>query len=383
MSFTPEPGQRYPLSIRSMPIHKRLGQHPLYFGLILSPLCLCISNWMPGANTFLFFLSLCAIVPLAALLSHATEKIAERLGNAAGGLLNATMGNMAELIICLTALHAGLFDLVKAAIAGAVIANAMFTLGISFLVGGFHHHMLKLNMDYVHMQAGLLLLATIALLVPSVLHALPGPQTAFSMQTLSLALSVVLVLVYLLSLIFTLFTHPEIFNRHERASPRKTDGWPLYGHVILMVVATLLIAWVSHIFVDTLSTTARDFPFSQVFIGFILVALAGGAAEMYSAAHAARQNRPELSVAIALGSSTQISLFVAPILVMLSYFIAPAPMSLNFSPGAVLMVLLSTFGIATIVSGRHATWYTGVLLLSIYAVFAVTLLLVPLNAQVM
>lgn len=362
-----------------MQVRAFLRHHPLFIGLAFTPLTLAIHETSPQSHSALFFLSLLSIIPLAALLSHATEHIAERLGNALGGLLSATMGNMTELIIGLTALHAGLFDLVKSALAGAVITNGMFTLGISFLVGGARHHIQKLNLDYVHMQAGLLLLATIALLVPSVLQTLPNPDAVKALQPISLSLSVVLIGVYLLGLLFTLVTHPEIFNRRKKMPPRKFNGLPFLFYVAAMIIATLLIGLVSDIFVNTLETTAQQLYLSQAFIGFVLVALAGGAAEMYSAIHAAGVNRPELSVAIALGSSTQISLFVAPVLVVLSYFVAPTPMNLQFSAAAVLMVLLSTLSILTIMSSRYTTWYTGILLLSIYTVFALTLYLVRLD----
>lgn len=359
-----------------MRIPKILHNHPLFWGLILTPIVITWNGLASGQKTLLFFMSLLAIVPLAAALSYATEHIAERLGNASGGLLNATMGNMTELIICLTAIRAGLFDVVKATLAGVVVTNCLFALGVSFLAGGMRHHIQKLNMDYVHMQAGLLLLATIALFVPSMLHVLPVPDIDQALQPMSAALSVVLVCVYMLSLHFTLVTHSEVFNRRKSLPARKDNGFPFFVHVTVLAVATVAIALVSDIFVGTLSDVTVTLNLSQAFVGFVLVALAGGAAEMYSAIHAAQQNRSELSVAIALGSSSQVTLFIAPVLVFLSYFLSPTPMNLQFSGPAVLMVLLSTLSITTIVSSRHTTWYTGILLMSIYSVFAITLYLV-------
>lgn len=361
-----------------MSTQRVIRTHPLFIGLLLVPVTLLLAYALPDATTLLFFFSLLAIMPLAALLSHSTEHLAEYLGNNRGGLLSASMGNMTELIVGLTALHAGMYDLVKAALAGAVISNGLFTLGLSFLLGGFRHHLQQLNLDYVHMQAGLLLLATIALLVPSFLPVLPSPNAIQAIQPISLVLSLILMFVYLLSLYFTLSTHPEIFSSKPKMPPRGFNGRPPSHYVIAMILATVGIALVSELFVDSLSAAATHLKLSQAFIGFILVALAGGAAEMYSAVHAARGNRPELSLAIALGSSTQISLLVAPLLVLLSYVVAPMPMNLQFSAVAVLMILLSTLSLVTIMSSRYTTWYTGVLLLAIYAIFSLTLFFVPI-----
>jgi Ca2+:H+ antiporter len=326
----------------------------------------------------LFGVSLLAIIPLAAVMSHATEKVAERMGNAAGGLLSATMGNMTELIIGLTALSAGMFDLVKAAIAGAVISNGLFTMGLAFLVGGVNQHRQPLNLEFVHVEAALLLLATIALLVPSALYNFQGVDIQRALHPISLALSIILIFAYFLGLLFTLVTHPEIFESRRNPPPRLYNSWSLPVALLVLLSSVIAIAWVSEIFVESLTLAAESLQLSPAFIGFVLVALAGGAAEMYSAIHAAVANRPELTVSIALGSSTQISLFVAPVLVLLSYWISPVPMDLHFSAPAVSMILLSTFGINTILSSKHTTWYTGVLLLSIYIIFAITLYLVPL-----
>ncbi|HET8707936.1 MAG TPA: hypothetical protein VFM46_16655, partial [Pseudomonadales bacterium] len=219
------------MSVRAFLLH-----HPLFWGLILTPATLFVHTFFPTSQILSFVLSLFAIIPLAALLSHSTEQIAERLGNAPGGLLSATMGNITELIIGLTALHAGLFDLVKAALAGAVITNGLCTLGISFLAGGFKHHIQKLNLDYVHLHAGSLLLAAIALLVPSVLQELPNPNVLPAVQPISLALSIVLIVVYLLGLLFTLVTHNEIFNRQKKVAPRQFNGMPLAAYISAMLI---------------------------------------------------------------------------------------------------------------------------------------------------
>lgn len=358
--------------------HHPLRHHPLLLGLLCVPLTLWMQHAHPDQSRTLFFLSLLAILPLAALLSLATEHLAERTGNMTGGLLNATLGNTTELVIGLTALHAGLFDLVKASLAGAVIANALFTLGFAFLWGGLRHHVQALNLEYVHMQSGLLLLATIALLVPSALGMTGSPVMQEALQPLSVGLSVVLIAVYLLGLLFAMGTHRELIEHQPRPTLRGQAGWPVGVSVTLLVLATAGVALVSQVFVNTVETVAVSLGLSQAFIGFILVALVGGAAEMYSALHAAAVNRNDLSVAIAMGSSTQLSLFVAPLLVLSSYWLAPQPMNLQFPAVAVVMVLLSTMSITTILSSRRTTWYSGVLLLSVYGIFALTLFLVQM-----
>lgn len=361
-----------------MSIRLFFNHHPLFVGVLLTPL-LVVLRWLyPEAETAQFVVSLLAIVPLAAVMSHATEQVAKTMGNAAGGLLTATMGNMTELIIGLTALHAGMFDLVKSAIAGAVISNVLFTLGLAFLVGGSRHHLQPLNLEFVHVEAALLLLATIALLIPSALHNFQDVDIASAIHPVSFSLSVILILVYFFGLLFTLVTHPEIFESRSNPPPREYNGWSLATSLALLLVSVIAISWVSDVFVESLTVAAHAMALSPAFIGFVLVALAGGAAEMYSAVHAAASNRPALTVSIALGSSTQISLFVAPVLVLLSYWIAPVPMDLHFSPAAVMMILLSTIAINTILSSKNTSWYTGVLLLSTYTIFAITLYLVPM-----
>lgn len=356
-----------------MPIRQFFNHHPLFSGILLTPV-LALTQWQfPDVKSAQFLVALLAIVPLAAIVSHATEQVAERMGNAAGGLLSATMGNITELIIGLTALHAGLFDLVKSALAGAVISNTMFTLGLAFLVGGSRHHTQPLNLEFVHVEAALLLLATIALLVPSALYNLRDIDIEQAIHPISFALSVILILAYFFGLLFTLVTHPEIFDSRRDPPRRRYNSWSLPQSIAVLLLAVIAITWVSDVFVESVTLAADSLGLSPAFIGFILVALAGGAAEMYSAVHAAAANRPGLTISIALGSSTQISLFVAPVLVLLSYWIAPQPMDLHFSPAAVLMILLGTFSLNTILSSKHTTWYTGVLLLSIYIIFAITL----------
>jgi Ca2+:H+ antiporter len=358
------------------PLFKEIRRNPVLWLLAFVPVVLVAQRIEPEAHTLLFVLSVLAIVPLAALLSHATEAVAVKTGDTVGGLLNATLGNLTELVIALTALRAGQYTLVKASVAGAIVANILFLLGGSFLLGGLKHHVREYNRFNARLQTSLLFLATIAMLIPSaVLEADSMAATAFT-QKLSVGLSVLLILVYGMGLVFSLKTHREVFAAAGRVEADEAP-WPLNLALATLGGVTVLIALVSEIFVESVQQAAVAFGMTPAFVGFIIVALVGGAAEMASALSAARQNRMDLSVSIALGSASQIALFVAPVLVLLSYAIAPAPMNLQFWPGAVVMVLISTLTAFLLTSSGRSAWFVGVLVLMVYLIFAMTLYLLP------
>jgi Ca2+:H+ antiporter len=362
------------------PFLKEVRHNPVLWLLAFVPVVFIAQQIEPEAHTLLFVLSVLAIVPLAALLSHATEAVAAKTGETVGGLLNATLGNLTELVIALAALRAGQYTLVKASVAGAIVANTLFLLGGSFLLGGLKYHVQEYNRLNARLQTNLLFLATVAMLMPSaVLEADSMAATAFA-QKLSVGLSVLLILAYGMGLLFSLKTHREIFGSagHEETSEAP---WPLNLALVTLAGVTVLVALVSEIFVESVQQAAVAFGMTPAFVGFIIVALVGGAAEMVSALSAARQNRMDLSVSIALGSAAQIALFVAPILVLLSYAIAPAPMSLQFWPGAVVMVLISTLTAFLLSSSGRSAWFVGVLVLMVYLIFAMTLYLLPPKFQ--
>jgi Ca2+:H+ antiporter len=328
----------------------------------------------------LFVLSVFAIVPLAALLSHATESVAAKTGDAVGGLLNATLGNLTELVIALTALRAGQYMLVKASIAGAIVTNTLFMLGASFLLGGLKHHVQEYNRVSARFQAGLLFLATIALLIPSAMSQADAVPAAAFTQKLSVGLSVLLIVGYGLGMLFSLKTHREEFGSAKHGEAGE-EPWPMGLALATLAGVTVLVALVSEIFVESVQKAAEAFGMSQAFVGFIVVALVGGAAEMASAFSGARKNRLDLSVGIALGSASQIALFVAPVLVLVSYFIGPTPMDLQFWPGAVVMMLIATLTASLVTNSGRSAWFIGVLVLMVYLIFAMTLYLLPPRAQ--
>jgi Ca2+:H+ antiporter len=361
-------------------LFKEIRHNPLLWLLVFVPAVLAAAQLQHEAHTLLFVLAVLAIVPLAALLSHATESVAAKTGDAVGGLLNATLGNLTELIIALTALRAGEYMLVKASIAGAIVTNTLFMLGASFLLGGLKHHVQEYNRVNARVQAGLLFLATIALLVPSLASQTGSTAGAAFTQQLSVGLAVLLIVAYGLGMLFSLKTHKEEFASAEHGEDSEAP-WPIGVALMTLAGVTVLVALVSEIFVESVQKAAEVFGMSQAFVGFIIVALVGGAAEMASAFSGALKNRLDLSVGIALGSASQIALFVAPVLVLLSYFIGPTPMDLQFWLGAVAMMFFATLTAALVTNSGRSAWFAGVLVLMVYLVFAMALYLMPPREQ--
>ena len=354
---------------------KELRHNPLLWLLVFVPAVFAGQALQPEAHTLLFLLSVLAIVPLAALLSHATESVAAKTGDSVGGLLNATLGNLTELVIALAALRSGQYMLVKASLAGAIVTNSLFMLGASFLLGGLKHHIQEFNRISARLQASLLFLATIALLVPSAVRAADSGAAAFTQQ-LSLGLSGVLIVAYGLGMMFSLRTHRELFAAAEHGADDEAP-WPIGLALATLAAVTVLVALVSEVFVESVQQAAVAFGMTPAFVGFVVVALVGGAAEMASAFSGARKNRLDLSVGIALGSASQIALFVAPVLVLLSYGVGPMPMDLRFWPGAVVMMLIASLTATLVTSGGRSAWFVGVLVLKVYLIFAMTLYLLP------
>ncbi|WP_457585686.1 calcium/proton exchanger [Ensifer canadensis] len=351
---------------------------PLLWLLVLAPVVLVAHGALPEAHTLLFLLSVLAIIPLATLLSHATEAVAARTGDTVGSLLNATLGNLTELIIALAALRLGQYTLVKASLAGAIVCNTLFMLGASFLLGGLKYHVQDYNRVSARLQTSLLFLATVALIVPSAMADADNLAAAPDfMQDLSFGLSILLIIAYGLGLFFSLKSHREFFGSVEHASASDEAPWPLSVALATLAAVTVMVALVSEVFVESVQQAAETFGMTPAFVGFVVVALVGAAAEMTSAFSGARKNRLDLSVGIALGSAAQIALFVAPVLVLLSYVIGPTPMDLQFWPGAVIMVLVATMTAIIITNSGRAAWFLGVLMLMVYLIFAMTLYLLP------
>src|SRR5258708_134717 len=358
------------------PLLREIRHNPLLWLLAFVPVLFVAQKLKPEAHTLLFVLSVLAIVPLAALLSHATESVAAKTGDAVGGLLNATLGNLTELVIALTALHAGQYMLVKASIAGAIVTNTLFMLGASFFLGGLKYHVQEYNRVSARMQAGLLFLAMVALLIPSAVAQADSAVASAFTHKLSVGLAVLVIVAYGLCMLFSLKTHRGLFVSAAHAEAGGAPG-PIGLALATLAGVTVLVALVSEIFVESVQKAAEEFGMTPAFVGFIIVALVGGAAEMASAFSGARKNRLDLSVGIALGSASQIALFVAPVLVLLSYVLGPAPMDLQFWPGAVVMIFIATMTASLVTNSGRSTWFVGVLVLMVYLIFAMTLYLLP------
>jgi Ca2+:H+ antiporter len=256
------------------------------------------------------------------------------------------------------------------------VTNTLFMLGMSLLLGGLKHHLQEFNRAGARLQAGLLFLATVGLLIPSAVSTAESGAGAAFTQQLSVGLAGLLIVAYALGMLFTLKTHRDLFASAESGGEHEAL-WPVGLSLATLAGVTVLVALVSEIFVGSVQIAAEAFGMTPAFVGFIVVALVGGAAEMASAFSAARKNRLDLSVGIALGSASQIALFVAPVLVVLSYVLGPSPMTLQFWPGAVVMMMLATLTATLVTNSGRSTWFIGVLTLMVYLVFAMTLYLLP------
>jgi len=334
----------------------------------------------------LFFSAALAIVPIARLIVLSTEQLATRTGDAIGGLLNATFGNAPELIIALVALRAGFFDMVRASIIGSILANLLLATGVAFFLGGLRHHTQEYNAGAARLYSSMMLISAVSLGVPSAFNRFFSPAgTMHEEKLVNLGTAVVLLVSYVLYLVFLLKTHPDYFKsasvdaghgEHEHGSQ-----WSVGRAVGSLVGASALAAWMSEILVGAAEGTGKALGMSEVFIGIVFLAIIGGAAESGSAVAMARKNKPDLTIGIAMGSSIQIALFVAPMLVLLSTFIAPAPLELSFSRAEIGTLFLGVL-IAAIVSGDgRANWYKGAQLTLVYAMIAILFYFLPVSGQ--
>jgi Ca2+:H+ antiporter len=344
--------------------------------LIFVPVTIGLEFFMPGQHTLIFVTACLAVIPLAGWLGHATEELARYTGEGAGGLLNATFGNAAELIIAVMAIRKGLYAVVKASLTGSIIGNILLVLGAAVLAGGLKHRHQRFNVTGARAQATLLTLAAIALVMPAAFHALAGTPNLVKEDGLSLAIACVLLIAYGLHLLFSLRTHKQLFEG-EGEHEAEPAAWSLKRALLTLAGATLVIAWVSEILVGSVEQTAAAFGMTNVFIGVIVVAIVGNAAEHSSAVMLALKNRMELAIGIAVGSSLQIALFVAPLLVIVSHFIGPRPMDLMFTPAEVLAIFLAVLITGQISSDGESNWIEGVQLLAVYVIMAIVFFFLP------
>ena len=349
--------------------------------VVLAPLAQAL-HW--GALA-VFVCSALAIVPLAGVMGEATEQLASRLGAGVGGLLNATFGNAAELIIALVALHDGLYDVVKASLTGSIIGNILLVLGVAMLAGGIARERQKFDRVAAAASSTLLALAALALVVPAMFHFVAEAEVANATltraheaaieQRLSLEIAVVLFASYLLSLLFTLRTHRHLYRgaaeHHEDTPVRVVRAG------ITLLVATVLVAWMSELLVGSVEDTSRALGLTPVFVGVIVVAVVGNAAEHSTAVSVAIKNHMDLALNIAIGSSIQIALFVAPVLVFASYAMPRGPMDLRFSLFEVLAVLAAVGVVNLVAQDGESNWLEGAMLLAAYIVLGLAFFFLP------
>ena len=347
--------------------------------LVFVPVAVALEVLASNHHLLVFIASSLAILPLAGWMGHATEQLAERMGEGVGGLLNATFGNAAELIIAFVALQAGLHQVVEASIIGSIVGNMLLVFGAAMLAGGMRYPEQRFNPLGARSQATMLLLAAVALILPAAFESVEG--TTVMLHRLSISISVVLLVVYGLYLVFSLITHPELFRSSdapEKAMPEKEEKPPSVVRALaILAVATVGTAWMSEIMVGSIEPMVHEFGLSDVFVGAFVVAILGNAAEHATAITAALNNRMDLSFSIALGSSVQVALFVAPVLVLASLFLGPSPMDLAFRPDLVLIVVLSALVTAQMASDGRADWLKGTQLLVVYFALALMFFFLP------
>ena len=353
--------------------------------LVFVPVAMLMEWVLHSPPLWIFVISCLGVIPLAGVMGHATEEISERVGEGLGGLLNATFGNAAELIIAIMALRAGLFDLVKASITGSIIGNVLLVFGLSAMVGGLKYETQRFNRTAASLGGTLLVLSAVGLVVPAVFHMLVGASAPTAERNLSLEIAIVLMATYVASLYFTLRTHKHLYMG-DAGEPVDEDGHgghapkPLSRSVGKLLLATIGVAVMAEFLVAAASETAETLGWSEVFVGVIVVAIIGNAAEHSTAIIMAAKNKMDAAINIAVGSSIQIALFVAPLLVFLSYLIAPRPMDLIFTPLEVLAVLASAGIMALCANDGESHWMEGIQLLAIYIILGIAFFFLPVEA---
>jgi len=348
-----------------------------YWLLALVPVTVCIRFLFPAQQTLIFGFSCASMIPLARLLSHATEQLAARAGPTLGALLNVTFGNAGELVIGFFAMREGLQRVVKASVTGSILVNLLLTLGVSMLAGGIRHKTLRFNALAARTHSTTMCLAAIALVFPAAYDFLAGPGHGGSESRLSVEFSVILLVTYGLGLVFSLHTHRELLavGRSERIEDKTV--WSIRVAIGVLMVAAILVGWFGEILATSLQPTARALGLSDLFVGLVVVAVAGNAAESTSAVRAALRNRMDLAVGIAIGSSIQIALFVAPVLIIASQWIGSRPVDLVFT-SVELVAILMAIAITTQVAGDgESNWLEGVQLIVVYLLLAVTVFFLP------
>ena len=340
-----------------------------------------ILELLHAGPTLIFATSAIGVIPTAALMGSATEHLADRAGPGIGGLLNVTFGNLPELLIAFFALQAGLHEVVKASIIGSVMGNALLVLGGSMLVGGLTRERQSFNRKAASSQGTMLILACAALSIPAVFQLvdggglpLPGDELvgfSHAVDELSLIVAIVLLAAYAGGLWFSLVTHRDLFNPPDESEDELDENtWSIRRSVAILAIAGLAVGLMSEILVGSIAETAESAGVSQFFIGAIIVAVVGNAAEHWVAVYVAAKNKIDLAINIAVGSAAQVALFVGPVLVLISFFVGPQPLALVFNGFELAGLILAVIITSHVTGQGESTWFEGLMLLALYTVLA-------------
>jgi Ca2+:H+ antiporter len=352
-------------------------QMGIYALLVFVPIALAVRFFHLGGELWFFITASAAIIPLAKILGTATEELAVRVGSGIGGLLNATFGNAVEMIIAFFALREGLYEIVKASITGSILGNVLFVLGLAIFLGGIGRDKQTFNRTASGVSASQLTLATMGLLIPAafIITSPPGTQTESLREPLSIGVAVILLGSYVAQLIFFLRTHKHLYSEEEEAVMHG-EAWSIKHSVAVLIGATVLVAVMSEILVEGVQYLTDEFGLTELFVGVILVALIGNAAEHLTAVTVAIKNKMDLAVNIAMGSTLQVALFVAPVLVLLGFFIG-RPLDLVFNLFELAAIGVTMLIANAITSDGESNWFEGLQLLAAYAILAVAFFFHP------
>jgi Ca2+:H+ antiporter len=359
---------------------KSILKPSIYWLLVFVPISLWLDNTEASAP-MIFFSAALSVIPIAKLIGTSTEHLASYTGDAVGGLLNATFGNLPELIIAIMALKAGLYEIVLASQAGAILGNLLLGMGLAFFVGGLKHHNQEYNPASVRVYGSMMMVAVFTLFVPSAFHRFFGAEVyAESENSLNIYLAIALLLSYVLYLVFMLKTHPEFFRSESKEDTEQEGQWSKKKALAFLVVGSVGAAFMSEVLVGAAEETGQALGMSSVFIGVIFLATVGGATGIISAVNLASKNKMDISIGISLGASIQTALFIAPVLVLSSLFIGPEQLNLSFNRALLGALFFAVFlGIILAGDGR-SNWYKGVQLIVFYSILATLFYFIPVAA---
>ncbi|NOU84992.1 calcium/proton exchanger [Paenibacillus sp. LMG 31460] len=342
-----------------------------YIGLIISFVTTGIAHYMHLNSTLQFVIACIAIIFVAGFLGKATESVAHYAGERVGGFLNATFGNAAELIIAFFLVRDGLFDVVKASLTGAIIGNLLLVLGLSIFAGGLKFKEQSFNVKLASHNSSLMILGVVALFIPAIFA---GGLTTKETSTMSMIVAILLIVAYLLWLLFSMVTHKSVLS--DEAIEHGEAAWSKGTSILFLILATVMVAFTSEWLVGTLEEVTHRFGLSELFVGAFLIAIIGNAAEHSAAVMMAMKNKMGAAVEIAIGSSLQIALFVAPVLVLVSFFVSGTPMNIVFTTYELAAIGVAVFITKSITQDGSTNWYEGLLLLVVYIILGVVFFLV-------